>query len=944
MAIGTDRRGPPLVWGPALFRAMVQRSSDAAIIADPDGTIRYASPAIARFGYEPADLFGRNVRDLVHPDDRAARMDVVDRGLAADGTVTVEWRVRDGDGRWRWVEEAISELRETGIARGIVMNLRDTTDRRAAEESLRASEERLRRLFDESPVGTGIVGIDGCFIEVNTALARTLGHEPIEMVGRSISEVVHPFDVADALGHAATLFAGTCDGYQAELRLVRQDGEVLDARLTASLVRDNAGEPLYAIGIVKDETELRRSSKRLAENEERLRMALDAAQMATWEHDMVTDVVTVSGNYEAVHGLPAGTFGHTMSDFLALVHPDDAHLFSEVLASETDTFALEYRFLSPLRGLRTMQGRGRLVRDRGGDVARVVGTALDVTAERAMAERRLEDELVFRRTIEATTDAFIGTDADGCVVDWNASAERIFGWTAAEACGRNVADLIVPAELRHLHQIGFAGAVAAGDAGRFGASPAELTAQRCDGSRLPVEVSVVSVQRNGRLQFNGFVRDITDRKAAEAALLRQALTDELTGLPNRTLLQDRLRQALRRTEGSGWTAVLFIDVDRLMVVNDSLGHAAGDRLLAAIGERVRAASPDDATVARFAGDEFVVLTECRGGVHQVVGLAESIRAAVEEPLVLDERELRPSVCIGVALTDHDLTAPEDLFRDADLAMRRAKQRGRNRVELFDRDMLGRAMSRLSLEVELRRAIDGGQLRLHYQPVMSRDGALASAEALLRWHHPERGLLGPEDLIDLAEDTGLIVPIGAWAVGEACRQLAEWRRTSPALSVAVNLSTRQLLEPGLQTMVRDELLASGLPGDALTLELTESTLVQDATRAGHLLTELRALGVRLAVDDFGTGYSSLLYLRNFPVQVLKLDRYFVAGLTEHAEDAAIIRSTIDLAHTLGLEAIAEGVETAEQFETLRANGCDLMQGYLWSPPVSPDHFAKRFLAR
>jgi EAL domain-containing protein (putative c-di-GMP-specific phosphodiesterase class I) len=252
------------------------------------------------------------------------------------------------------------------------------------------------------------------------------------------------------------------------------------------------------------------------------------------------------------------------------------------------------------------------------------------------------------------------------------------------------------------------------------------------------------------------------------------------------------------------------------------------------------------------------------------------------------------------------------------------------------------MSRLSLEVELRRAVDAGQLRLHYQPVMSRDEELVSAEALLRWQHPDRGLLGPEDLIGLAEDTGLIVPIGAWAVGEACRQLAEWRRTSPELSVAVNLSTRQLMEPGLHAMVSDALSSSGLPGEAISLELTESTLARDATRAGHLLTELRGLGVRLAVDDFGTGYSSLLYLRNFPVQVLKLDRCFVAGLTENVEDAAIIRSTIGLAHALGLEAIAEGVETREQYDTLRTNGCDLMQGYLWSPPLPPNVFAERFL--
>ena len=428
-------------------------------------------------------------------------------------------------------------------------------------------------------------------------------------------------------------------------------------------------------------------------------------------------------------------------------------------------------------------------------------------------------------------------------------------------------------------------------------------------------------------------------QVAERALLHQAFHDTLTGLPNRALLADRLGQVLaRRERRSEDAAVLFLDIDRLKWVNDSLGHAAGDQLLVDVAGRLQGVLRPGDTVARFGGDEFVVLCDDLSHPGEAVYVAERLREALATPFHLGGREICLTASIGIALAStstHD--TPDALLRDADAAMYRAKERGRDRVELFDDHMRSRAMARLETESTLRRAIDQGQLRVHYQPVIElATGRATGLEALVRWQHPERGLVPPGEFIPLAEETGLIVGLGRFVLEEACRQAARWNGRCPdrpPLTVSVNLSAHQLHTRGLRELVAEVLQQTRLQPELLCLEITETALVEDADISRAALDSLKDLGVTLAVDDFGTGYSSLLYLRRFAVDVLKIDRSFVVGLGTSAEDTAIVSGVVGLAQALGLQAVAEGVETPEQVVLLKGLGCALAQGYHWSEPLT-----------
>jgi diguanylate cyclase (GGDEF)-like protein/PAS domain S-box-containing protein len=435
------------------------------------------------------------------------------------------------------------------------------------------------------------------------------------------------------------------------------------------------------------------------------------------------------------------------------------------------------------------------------------------------------------------------------------------------------------------------------------------------------------------------LEDVTERRARGELIAHQAIHDPLTGLPNRLLFVDRLRRALAAADEHDRVAVLFLDLDHFKMVNDSLGHPAGDRLLVALADRLRAAIRPHDTVARFGGDEFTVL--CTGVPDELVAhdLAQRIATTVAEPITLAEGEVFVTGSVGIALSGDELETPETLLRNADAAMYRAKEKGRARAEVFRSDAHDRAVHHLRTGNELHHALDRGELRLHYQPIVNLEiGRITGFEALLRWEHPQRGLVGPDEFVGLAEETGLVVPIGSWVLEEACRQAAHWRANGSDVSMSVNLSPRQLAEPGLTDDVGRVLHLTGIDPDALWLEITESTLMRDAESAVRALRALRALGVRLAVDDFGTGYSSLVYLKRLPLDVLKIDRSFVVDLSRH-DDAVIVRSTIELAHDLGLEVVAEGVETDEAGRLLERMGCDRAQGFFYGRPMSADACAE-----
>ena len=449
-------------------------------------------------------------------------------------------------------------------------------------------------------------------------------------------------------------------------------------------------------------------------------------------------------------------------------------------------------------------------------------------------------------------------------------------------------------------------------------------------------------QRTARLaeanaQLQG---EIAERRELEAQLMHQAFHDPLTGLPNRTLFFDRLDLALERAGGrAGEVAVLFMDLDDFKVINDSLGHEVGDQVLLAVAERLENTMLAEETVARFGGDEFTVLLEDVSSLAHATGVAERVQEALRAPFFLRGRGKVVTTSVGIAIGGQGEQRPGDLLRNADLAMYQAKAKGRNRHAVFEPGMNERALERLKLESDLRRALERGEFRLHYQPKVSMDsGEIVAMEALVRWEHPALGLMSPSQFVPVAEEIDLIVPIGRWVLKEACRQARRWQDRfweRPPLKVCVNLSAKQFQHHTLVEEVEAVMGETGLDPASLDLEVTESVVMEDAPSTLAMLQELKGLGVNLAIDDFGTGYSSLSYLRRFPIDFLKLDRSITQGIDQDPKNEAILSAVVTLAHVLDERVIAEGVETEGQLACLREIGCDFAQGYYFAKPLNSE---------
>ncbi|HEY3238272.1 MAG TPA: EAL domain-containing protein [Acidimicrobiia bacterium] len=577
------------------------------------------------------------------------------------------------------------------------------------------------------------------------------------------------------------------------------------------------------------------------------------------------------------------------------------------------------------------------------ELATHLGTQLSRVVERRRAEDALRaGEERLRAVIETAGDAFIGMDDTGVVTDWNRRAEVAFGWSAEEAIGRRVADLIIPARFRPSHRQGLKRFLTTGTSAILG-ERLELYATARDGREFPVELAVWATRVGSTYAFSAFIHDISERKHLEAELINQALHDPLTGLANRTLLLDRIAHALARSGRSDSpTTVLFLDLDGFKTVNDSLGHSVGDKLLMAVGERLAGCLRPTDTIARLGGDEFAVLLEDTG-TEAATLIAERLSRGLAAPFGVGGREVQARASIGIATGAPGKRAADELLRDADLAMYMAKRQGKGGHAVFEAAMHTAVLERLELEADLSRALAGGEIVVYYQPIVRlADASLVGMEALVRWNRPGHGLVPPAGFIPAAEETGLILEIGRWVLEEACRQVAAWQAdhaVSPPLQLSVNLSARQLQEPGLVAEVEEALRQSGLDPNRLVLEITESMLVKEPETAAERLRSLKRLGLRLAIDDFGTGYSSLNYLRRFPVDVLKIDRAFVGAIAGGPEDAALAHAIVRLAHTLELGTVAEGIETGEQLAELRKLGCELGQGYLFARPLPSDAMAE-----
>jgi len=702
----------------------------------------------------------------------------------------------------------------------------------------------------------------------------------------------------------------------------------------------------------RDETErdLRRSRSEIGQREARFRTLVEHASDIIAVSDLGGALRYVSPSFERILGYPKDV----SVPFTELIHPDDLseieRRWPEAFGDAPDPSCV----LETELRMRDAAGRWRwfdaTISDRVDDenVSGYVGNLHDITARKAAEEAARDAHESVRSAFENAPNGIAAVDPDGRILRANAALGRVLGRGADELVGTNVLDLTHAEDREAARE-----AMQLVTEGQAHDLQLERRMIHADGHELWINAtaSCVTNDEGQALYLISQFEDVSERRELREQLAHAAVHDSLTGLPNRVLFMDRLDLALRRARRDNrQVAVLFLDLDRFKLVNDSLGHDSGDHILRQVARRLAHALRGGDTLARFGGDEFTVLSEVQDK-EQAFDIAERLVDALQAPLLLDDTEFFVSTSVGIALSGTGTGHGTDLLRAADVAMYRAKKLGPGRIEVYRHEEEGGTIVRLQISNELHRALERDELELHYQPCVDlHTGTMVGMEALVRWRHPTRGLLLPGEFIPLAEESGLIVALGEWVLHEACRQTALWnaRRNAAGeeearLNISVNVSARQFADPGFPRHVISALADSGIDPDKLWLEITESTLMGQGDPTADLLRELRAVGLHLEIDDFGTGYSSLSYLKRLPVETLKIDRSFVEDLdVQTSNDLAIVRAIIALGDALGLSVIAEGVERQAQVTQLQSLGCYLAQGFFFGVPL-PAHALDPFPA-
>jgi diguanylate cyclase (GGDEF)-like protein/PAS domain S-box-containing protein len=923
------------------YRLLIEHIPTIAYVqkADDTGSMQYVSPPVETIlGYtpeeciaEPGFFFRR-----IHPDDQAAVETEDVRTNATGEPFRMEYRMLTRDGRYVWVrDEALLVADETGRPRAWYGILFDITARKQAETSLRLALAAAKMGTWDWDLTTGMLS----WSEESETLH---GLAPGTFIGsyEAFLDGLHPED-RPRIESAVNAALASGEDYEAEYRVVGQDGAANWEYVKGKLIRDAAGGPVRMTGVAVDITARRQAEEELRRNEERFRSLVQntADIIAIVEADAT--VRYVSPAIEHVLGYRADEIIGTRS--IALHHPEDTTgarvSFAEALDRPGESISYQLRARHADGSWRRLEVTlTNHLADPG--VGGLIVNARDVT-ERWRAERQLrEAEARYRALVEQIAAVVYVDDVEGPSRERvtryiSPQIEAMLGYTAAEwVADRTLWAARLHPDDQHRTMAEVVRTTESGDPFRV-----EYRLLARNGRTVWVRDEAVPVRDTaGRpVSWHGIVHDVTERKALEAQLAYQAFHDALTGLPNRALFNDRLEHALQTAARHGEpVAVLFLDLDRFKVVNDSLGHEAGDRLLIEAGERFTSCLRAGDTIARLGGDEFAILVEGVSGDEAHLA-ADRILNELRLPFRLAGQEIYATASIGIALSAPERTTPGELLRAADVALYEAKRSGRATAVPYEPGMTVQAAAWISLDGELRRAIERCEFVLHYQPIVDLPtGTIRSLEALLRWEHPTRGLISPIEFLPLAEEIGLIEGIGIWVLAEACRQLRSWRRAYPTVTpqtINVNLAARQLRDPNLVDCVAHALAVADLDPSSLRLEIVEQALMEDLRATAGTLRALRELGVHLAIDDFGAGASSLASLRELPADVLKLDRSFIRPLGGSGdEDEAIVAAIAALGHRLGMRVTAEGIETKEQLAAVRRADCDSGQGYLFGRPI------------
>ena len=876
--------------------------------------------------------------DAIHPDDRDAVNAAYANSLKTRMPYEITHRLQMRDGRNKWVhEQCQSDFDAMGQPLRSLGTVQDVTERKLAEIAMSQSEQKFATAFSSCPVAASIATAeDGRFVEANANYERDFGWTRADLIGRtSVEAGIWPDAAARNLWVTALRREGRLVDY--ESIWMHKNGERRNVSFSAEMIELDGTPCILAYAM--DITARRRTEQDLMASESRLRAVLDGVQ---------SGVITASeeGIVESFNQSAEHLFGYRAAE---VIGNNLRMLMPEPYRSEHDGYLDEYR----RSGIRKVIGRRTDVmaqRKDGSTFHIELGVTETLVNEKTLFVGSVSD-ISFRKEAEAelriaatafeSQEGMVVTDPDGVILRVNQAFIDSTGYSSAEVIGHT------PRMLKSgRHDAAFYAAMWEG-LKTSGAWQGEVWDQRKNGEVYPKWLTISAVKSDDGVvtHYVGTHQDITERKIAEERIKELAFFDQLTGLPNRTLLLDRLRQAMTASSRNGSCgALLFIDLDNFKTLNDTLGHDMGDLLLQQVALRLAGSVREGDTVARVGGDEFVVtLSSLSANIEEAATQTEAvggkILAALNGTYQLNGNDYRSSASIGATLFWGHQASVDDLMKQADLAMYKAKASGRNAMHFFDPDMETAVMERAALEAALREALEEKQFMLHYQAQVVDGGRVTGAEALVRWQHPLRGLVSPAEFIPLAEETGLILTLGNWVLETACAQLALWaaRPGMTHLTVAVNVSAQQFHETDFVDHVLAIISQTGANPNRLKLELTESLLVDNVEDVIAKMFALKARGVGFSLDDFGTGYSSLSYLKRLPLDQLKIDQSFVRDILVDPNDAAIARTIVALAQSLGLGVIAEGVETESQRAFLASSGCHAYQGYFFSRPLPVEGF-------
>jgi diguanylate cyclase (GGDEF)-like protein/PAS domain S-box-containing protein len=890
---------------------------------------------------------GMRPEQLLPPEIAANWPPLYERALS-EGPFRCEYSFTNG----HFLELSLNPIVVDGKTTGISVFGKDITERKRAEEALRESEVRYRATFEQAAVGIVHVSFEGKLLKGNARFAEIIGYPPEEITSLTIQQITEPKHYTETLAIFQQVLNGAAETASFEKRCIRKDGSFTWVKATVSAQRDAEGHPLHYIALVEDINARKEAEERLVKTQQELRaseeryrtafkMSLDGINISRLSDGMFIDVneAFLKNTGYALDEL----VGHTPLEVDIWANPDDRKKFIKSLLQNSVCLNLEAQFRRKdgtlIRGLLSAS-----VIELDG-VPCILTVVRDISEAKAAAERLAAAQKALRvsearyRTLFQTSPDLVDINRldDGVIIDANDAYLNILGFERKEVIGRTAQELNIWADPCDRQQ--FVEMLRQNSKCRN----LEAKLKKKNGEIFWGLVSAAVIEIDGAPCLVSMTRDISDVKAALDEINNLSFYDPLTHLPNRRLLMDRLLRSPLAAARNRKRALLFVDLDNFKSLNDALGHQTGDLLLQEAALRLGSCIRGSDTVARCGGDEFAVMLENLSEVDenaaaqaQIIG--EKILAICNLPYLLAGHECHCASSIGITVFGNELESANDALQRAEIAMFQAKEAGRNTIRFFAPALQAAVSARATMEEDLRQAIKTNQFVLYYQPQVER-GGLIGAEALLRWKHPRHGLLAPGEFIPLAEESGLILPLGDWVLKAACAQLAAWavRKETAAISLAVNISARQFRQPDFVERVLAALDRTGANPLTLKLELTESMLLNDVEDVIAKMTDLKSHGLRLSLDDFGTGYSSLAYLRRLPLDELKIDLSFVRDILADAASGAIAQAILTLGKAMGLRVIAEGVETKEQQDFLIHMGCHSFQGFLFSRPLPLEEF-------